>query len=67
MADSLLQAIERGLGAKGISPSRFGRLVANDPRFVFDLRRGRCPRGTTEARVRAFLFMLAEGDAPCGH
>ncbi len=67
MVDSLLQAIERGLHASGMSPSRFGRLVANDPRFVFDLRRGRLPRGATEARVRAFLFMLKEGNARCGH
>jgi hypothetical protein len=67
MTDSLLQAIEKGLGAARMTPSRFGRLAANDPRLVFDLRRGRVLRGATEARVRAFLFLIAEGDAPCGH
>lgn len=52
---SLLVAIERYLRTKAIAPSRFGRQVAGDPRFVFDLRRGREPRAATEARVRAFI------------
>lgn len=65
MAASLLHAIEKRLCAARMTPSRFGRLAANDPRLVFDLRRGRELRGPTEARVRAFLFNIAEGDAPC--
>jgi hypothetical protein len=52
---SLLPIVERHLRAHALAPSRFGRLVAGDPRFVFDLRRGREPRATTRARVLAHI------------
>ena len=65
MADSLLHAIEKRLLAARMTPSRFGRLAVNDPRLVFDLRSGRELRGPTEARVRAFLYIIAKENAPC--
>lgn len=37
------------------APTRFGREALGDPRFVFDLRRGREPRPRTVQRVRDFL------------
>lgn len=52
---SLLLTVERHLRRQAVSPSRFGREVAGDPRFVFDLRRGREPRPATHARVLAFI------------
>lgn len=52
---SLLPVVERHLRAQNVPPSRFGRLVAGDPRFVFDLRRGREPRAATRARVLAHI------------
>lgn len=52
---SLLQIVERHLRRSAIAPSRFGREVAGDPRFVFDLRRGREPRPATMARVADFI------------
>lgn len=52
---SLLIKIERHLRRRGVSPSRFGREVAGDPRFVFDLRRGREPRADMQARVLDFI------------
>ncbi len=52
---SLLFKIERHLRRSGVSPSRFGREVAGDPRFVFDLRRGREPRAEMRARVLDFI------------
>jgi hypothetical protein len=52
---SLLTMVERHLRRAAVAPSRFGREAAGDPRFVFDLRRGREPRPATEARVRAFM------------
>ncbi len=58
---SLLIEIERCLRKRNIAPSRFGREVARDPRFVFDLRRGREPRPRTAARVLAFI--AAGGEA----
>jgi len=52
---SLLITVERHLRRKSMAPSRFGRDVTGDPRFVFDLRRGREPRPATRARVLAFI------------
>lgn len=51
----LLTKIERHLKAAQVSPTRFGRDATRDPRFVFDLRRGREPRPHTETRVLAFI------------
>ena len=52
---TLLTVVERCLRTRNISPSRFGRQAAHDPRFVFDLRRGREPRAVTQARVLAYI------------
>ena len=51
----LLWRIEKYLKRSATPPSRFGRHVLGDPRFVFDLRRGREPRPQTVARVHAWL------------
>ncbi len=51
----LVRAIEKHLARGGISPTRFGRDVAGDPRLVFDLRRGRMPRPALQARILAAL------------
>jgi hypothetical protein len=52
---TLLRQIEAFLRATGIAPARFGREAMGDPRFVFDLRRGRTPRPETEARIGAWI------------
>lgn len=51
----LLREVEKFLHRSDIAPTRFGREAVGDPRFVFDLRRGRDPRPRTVARVLAFL------------
>ncbi|WP_309603346.1 hypothetical protein [Sphingomonas sp.] len=51
----LLREIEVFLRSSGVPAARFGRDALNDPRFVFDLRRGREPRPQTIARVVGFL------------
>lgn len=51
----LLTAIERYLRQSGTPPTRFGREVVRDPRFVLDLRNGREPRPGTAERVAAWL------------
>jgi hypothetical protein len=51
----LLSRVERYLRHSGTPPTRFGRDAVSDPRFVFDLRRGREPRERTLRRVAAFL------------
>jgi len=60
MSAALLRAIEVGLDRAGMTPSRFGREVAGDPRLVFDLRRGRCATRRTEDRVRSYLIYLQQ-------
>lgn len=58
---SLLRMIEHYLRRTPMTPTRFGREAAGDPRFVFDLRRGREPRAKTEAKVRRYIDELSRG------
>jgi hypothetical protein len=51
----LLREVELFLRAANITAARFGRDAMGDPRFVFDLRRGREPRPRTVERIRSFL------------
>jgi 2,4-dienoyl-CoA reductase-like NADH-dependent reductase (Old Yellow Enzyme family) len=51
----LLERIEKHLKSRRMPPTRFGRAVVGDPRFVFDLRDGREPRTATVERVLAYL------------
>ena len=51
----LLREVERFLSKRQISAARFGRDAMRDPRFVFDLRKGREPGNRTVNRVRAYL------------
>lgn len=53
----LLRDVEKFLKNSDMPATRFGREAVRDPRFVFDLRRGREPRPSTIQRVRAFLEM----------
>ncbi|MCL6740494.1 hypothetical protein LZ518_05035 [Sphingomonas sp. RB56-2] len=47
--------MEKYLKISNTPAARFGREAMGDPRFVFDLRRGREPRPRTVARILAFL------------
>lgn len=51
----LLRDVEKFLKISNMPAARFGREAMGDPRFVFDLRRGREPRPSTIERVRSFL------------
>ncbi|MXP41162.1 hypothetical protein GRI75_05815 [Altererythrobacter soli] len=51
----LIRKIEVFLRRTSMPPTEFGRLAARDPRFVFDLRRGREPRPPMERRVEHFM------------
>jgi len=53
----LLRRVERHLRRFEIPPARFGTEAVGDPRFVFDLRRGREPRARTVARVDAYIAL----------
>ncbi|WP_095011633.1 hypothetical protein [Tsuneonella mangrovi] len=56
----LIRSIEKFLREHDMAPTRFGRLAAQDPRFVLDLRMGREPRPETERRVEHFMNKYAE-------
>lgn len=62
---TLLMTVERYLRANSVSASRFGRQVSGDPRFVFDLRRGREPRPATAARVIAHIITAGGASGGC--
>lgn len=51
----LLRTVEKYLRESDTAPTRFGREVVGDPRFVFDLRKGRDPRPRTIMRVLAYM------------
>jgi len=51
----LLRQIDRHLVTTGTTAARFGRDAANDPRLVFDLRRGRTLRPSTASRILAHM------------
>lgn len=56
----LLRQIERFLRLTRMPWTKFGRLAAQDPRFVGDLRGGRSPRAPTAARIRLFMTTYLE-------
>lgn len=51
----LIRKIEVFLRKTGMPATKFGRLATHDPRFVLDLRNGRCPRESTAKRVEHFM------------
>jgi homoserine dehydrogenase len=48
---SFRQSVETFIASRGWTPTRFGRAIAGDPLFVFDLREGREPRSDTRTRI----------------
>ena len=59
----ILRRIEQFLAHTGMAWTRFGRIVAHDPRLVQDMRNGRQPRPTTVARIEAFFAAYDEQQA----
>lgn len=60
---SFRQAVESFISARGWTPTRFGRTVAGDPLFVFDLREGREPRSDTRTRILKAMQDFGDGAA----
>lgn len=58
---SVHRKIERFLRRTEMPATKFGRLAANDPRLVWDLRKGRELRPPTAARLEAFLAAQETG------
>ena len=59
--ESFRQTVETFIAQRGWTATRFGRAIAGDPLFVFDLREGREPR--SETRTRILKAMQEEGEA----
>jgi hypothetical protein len=53
-------AVSRACRIHGIPHTTFGRRAVGDPRFVQDMRNGRCLRPATAARVLRFIAELGE-------
>ena len=51
----LIRKIEKFLRAHDMPATKFGRLAANDPRLVLDMRMGREPRAALSSRVEHFM------------
>ena len=60
---SFRSAVEAFIAVRGWTPTRFGRTVAGDPLFVFDLREGREPRSDTRMRILKAMADFGEGEA----
>ena len=60
---SFRQAVESFIAARGWTPTRFGRTIAGDPLFVFDLREGREPRSETRTRILKAMQEQADSGA----
>lgn len=58
----LMHKIERFLARTGMSVTKFGRLVAHDPRLVGDLRNGREPRPSLSSRIEHFMNTYGKQD-----
>ncbi|URW75510.1 hypothetical protein M9980_13415 [Sphingomonas donggukensis] len=59
----VLMVVHKYLKATGMPPTKFGRGVANDPRLVGDMARGRVPGPDMVARIKAFIAAHPEGRA----
>lgn len=59
--DTFRARVEAFISERGWTATRFGRMAARDPLFVFQLREGREPRSAT--RLKVVAFMDAEGAA----
>jgi homoserine dehydrogenase len=60
---SFREAVEAFISARGWTATRFGRQMAGDPLFVFDLREGREPRSDTRTRILRAMQDQAEAPA----
>lgn len=63
LSAQFLNQIETYLATTGMKPTVFGREVMGDPKFVFDLRKGRSPSLRTIERVQSWMFENGSEDA----
>jgi hypothetical protein len=63
---NMLIDVDRFLRRTNTAPTRFGREAVNDPRFVFDIRRGRECGGKVRARVYNYMSAADGHPGQCG-
>lgn len=51
----MLRIVEKFLRENNVAPTKFGRMVAGDPRLVLDMRMGREVRPPMQAKIIAFI------------
>ncbi|APG62149.1 hypothetical protein LPB140_04260 [Sphingorhabdus lutea] len=51
----MLREVEKFLRENDMPPTKFGRLVAHDPRLVLDMRMGREVRSAMQRKIRQFI------------
>ncbi len=56
----LLRRIEKYLTETGMPWTKFGRIVAHDPRLVADMRNGRKPRPDLATRIETYIQTQSE-------
>lgn len=61
----LIRTVEKFMREHRMPATKFGRLAANDPRLVLDLRLGREPRAKLTSRVEHFMNTYAEPAHAC--
>lgn len=57
---TFIQSVEQFIVEHGWSATRFGKEMANDPRFVFQIRDGREPRSAVRDRVLQRMLTVRE-------
>lgn len=61
---TMLPKVERFLHRTAMPPTKFGRLVAHDPRLVLDMRNGREPRAPMQRRIEQFIAAYPQENRP---
>lgn len=61
----MLERIEYALKVHAIAPSTAGRIIAADPRLIYDLRRGRRPSLPMRIRLENWLRRLESQSGAC--
>lgn len=64
MYESFAARVERFIKRHKIAPSRLGRDAVQDQNFVFDMRRGVCPRPERMDRIEEFMRDYKSRAAP---
>lgn len=51
----MLRMVEKFLQDHDIAPTKFGRIVAKDPRLVLDMRMGREVRPAMQRKIKSYI------------